>query len=289
MQVPLSWCCCRYNIEYPALYATAENCPNESNRKKFNCVQVRHLERQQHLLQRCPWLSARSWVRRSHRNSRVPSPDLLPVVCACDPPHPPTPHTHTACSPKLPGERAHLPRPADHLRAAGQWVGHSREVCLQERNSKEQTRACCCWLAACSVVRQVEVGVACTHTHHVPVLVTQAAGASPPPSPCLAAVNVCVVQYPVTAASLGAAVLIGRIGYCEVSRRHRVGGGEAGSHGRKEGCKGGSTSTDVPFAQTYLHRYWHGIHTVPAHWCQQWCWPLPRCCVHPFHLGLCIW
>ena len=31
----------RYNIDYPDLYATAENCPNEANRKKFNCVQVR--------------------------------------------------------------------------------------------------------------------------------------------------------------------------------------------------------------------------------------------------------
>jgi hypothetical protein len=31
---------CRYKIEYPALYATPENCPNEANRKKFNCVQV---------------------------------------------------------------------------------------------------------------------------------------------------------------------------------------------------------------------------------------------------------
>lgn len=32
----------QYNIEYPALYATPENCPNEANRKKFNCVQRAH-------------------------------------------------------------------------------------------------------------------------------------------------------------------------------------------------------------------------------------------------------
>jgi len=30
----------RYKVEYPDLYATADNCPNEANRKKFNCVQV---------------------------------------------------------------------------------------------------------------------------------------------------------------------------------------------------------------------------------------------------------
>lgn len=34
------WWCCRYNVEYPNLYATPDNCPNEANRKKFNCVQV---------------------------------------------------------------------------------------------------------------------------------------------------------------------------------------------------------------------------------------------------------
>jgi glutathione S-transferase len=32
----------QYNIDYPDLYATAENCPNEANRKKFNCVQRAH-------------------------------------------------------------------------------------------------------------------------------------------------------------------------------------------------------------------------------------------------------
>lgn len=32
---------CRYNIEYPALYADEKNCPNEAVRLKFNCTQVR--------------------------------------------------------------------------------------------------------------------------------------------------------------------------------------------------------------------------------------------------------
>jgi glutathione S-transferase len=32
----------RFNIEYPAMYADDKNCPNESNRNTFNCVQRAH-------------------------------------------------------------------------------------------------------------------------------------------------------------------------------------------------------------------------------------------------------
>lgn len=29
----------RFEVKYPALYADKENCPNDENRRKFNCVQ----------------------------------------------------------------------------------------------------------------------------------------------------------------------------------------------------------------------------------------------------------
>eukprot|EP00878_Enallax_costatus_P040197 GHUV01046207.1.p2 GENE.GHUV01046207.1~~GHUV01046207.1.p2 ORF type:complete len:122 (-),score=15.15 GHUV01046207.1:609-974(-) len=32
----------RFGVEYPALYADEKNCPNETNRKTFNCVQRAH-------------------------------------------------------------------------------------------------------------------------------------------------------------------------------------------------------------------------------------------------------
>lgn len=32
----------RFGVEYPALYADDKNCPNEANRKTFNCVQRAH-------------------------------------------------------------------------------------------------------------------------------------------------------------------------------------------------------------------------------------------------------
>jgi len=32
----------KYDIKYPDLYATKDNCPNEEYRKKFNCVQRAH-------------------------------------------------------------------------------------------------------------------------------------------------------------------------------------------------------------------------------------------------------
>ncbi|GLI64262.1 hypothetical protein VaNZ11_007464 [Volvox africanus] len=32
----------KYNVAYPALYATAEECPNPEHRKAFNCVQRGH-------------------------------------------------------------------------------------------------------------------------------------------------------------------------------------------------------------------------------------------------------
>ncbi|GBF93639.1 microsomal glutathione S-transferase [Raphidocelis subcapitata] len=32
----------QFDVKYPALYADATNCPNEANRKSFNCVQRGH-------------------------------------------------------------------------------------------------------------------------------------------------------------------------------------------------------------------------------------------------------
>lgn len=139
------------------------------------------------------------------------------------------------------------------------------------------TESCLLFLACCMQCCETGQGCLCLHARGHTVflswLLRQLVVLLPLP-PLLAAVIMCVMQYPVTAASLGAVVLIGRIGYCEVSRRHRVGGGE-GQEGRQAHTEERRGAAVAPHQlMCRLQRQTctgTGIHTVPAHWCQQWC------------------